>query len=406
MNLHIGLVLVALLGTFLAAANECPNRYYCHTAEIKYRSFDAMAGFYLNSTNHVIKSFPAVSNQSCIQECVRIPQCKSANHHLPVNASDMICDLIDGNRWSNASLLQERKNSTHFFVMSACASNPCKNGATCISLDQEASYKCACKDSNFTTTIHGTHCETLKVAEKTAQVYYKFDSQAPIDRITSKTFSKSGDIKILSVPDRKSPVLYLPGKSGSYGSFSGYSSVCHGYTLACRSSPNNGLSVSFWFKLSKRGQEKVVQSVCSTAHKITLAASTRSISSYSGFEVLLNGCTSNAATVTVRDQTSRCIATWGNGTDPSLQTWTHFMFTYSYVSGLIIYIDGVAVKQAAVTSVTTAASYHSHVDFGYQGAGDFEAYIDRFAAWYNLLTPADVSFLYNHGKKEESFSQN
>ena len=124
MKLHIGLVLVALLGTFLAAADVCPNRYYCDNAEIRYRSFDAMVGFYLNSTNHIIKSFPIVSNQSCIQECVRTTGCKSANYHLPVNASDMICDLIDGNRWSNASLLQERKNSTHFFVMVVYLTKP------------------------------------------------------------------------------------------------------------------------------------------------------------------------------------------------------------------------------------------------------------------------------------------
>ena len=53
-------------------------------------------------------------------------------------------------------------NHDFFHLQNSCASSPCKHGATCISLDQEASYKCACVQGNLTTTIHGSHCETVK----------------------------------------------------------------------------------------------------------------------------------------------------------------------------------------------------------------------------------------------------
>ena len=99
-----------------AFAVDCPSRHYCHTAEVKYRAFNELPGAYLNSTSHLLKTFSANTSRNCMQECTRTENCQSANYYSPVNASEMSCDLIDGNKWSNASLLVKRENSTHFFI--------------------------------------------------------------------------------------------------------------------------------------------------------------------------------------------------------------------------------------------------------------------------------------------------
>ena len=99
-----------------AFAVECPSRHYCHTAEVKYRAFNELPGAYLNSTSHLLKTFSANTSRNCMQECTRTENCQSANYYTAANASEMSCDLIDGNKWSNASLLVKRENSTHFFI--------------------------------------------------------------------------------------------------------------------------------------------------------------------------------------------------------------------------------------------------------------------------------------------------
>ena len=99
-----------------AFANSCPNRHYCHTPEVKYRAFNTLHGMYLNSTSYVLKSFQSSTSRNCMQECTRTENCQSANYYTPANASEMSCDLIDGNKWSNASLLVKRNNSTHYYI--------------------------------------------------------------------------------------------------------------------------------------------------------------------------------------------------------------------------------------------------------------------------------------------------
>ena len=100
----------------ITEAISCLNRHYCDTKEAKYRAFSALADTYLNSTDHVIRSMPMKDQLGCKRECVRISGCQSSNHFQLINSSAMMCDLIAGNRWSNASKLIPRKNSTHFFI--------------------------------------------------------------------------------------------------------------------------------------------------------------------------------------------------------------------------------------------------------------------------------------------------
>ena len=97
-------------------AGSCPNRQYCDAAEIKYRSFSVDFDSFLNSKDHTIKTIAANSTQTCMQECTRTPGCQSGNHFQPSSPDGMSCDLINANKWSNASLYQTRIGSTHFFV--------------------------------------------------------------------------------------------------------------------------------------------------------------------------------------------------------------------------------------------------------------------------------------------------
>ena len=101
----------------VALADDCPSRHYCHTPEVKYRAFHELPGAYLNSTDHVMKTFPANTSRKCMQACTQTQYCQSANHYQNANETEMSCDLIEGNKWSNASLLVKRGNSTHYFVM-------------------------------------------------------------------------------------------------------------------------------------------------------------------------------------------------------------------------------------------------------------------------------------------------
>ena len=107
--------LLVIAGTLLA--DNCPSRHYCHTPEIKYRAFNELPGAYLNSTDKIMKTFPANTSRKCMLECTHTPNCQSANYYQKDNATEMICDLIQSNKWSNASLLVKRVKSTHYFVM-------------------------------------------------------------------------------------------------------------------------------------------------------------------------------------------------------------------------------------------------------------------------------------------------
>ena len=98
-------------------AFNCPSRHYCHTSEIKYRAFHELPGAYLNSTDYIMKTFTANTSRKCMQACTRTQYCQSANHYQIKNKVEMSCDLIQGNKWSNASLLVKRENSTHYFIM-------------------------------------------------------------------------------------------------------------------------------------------------------------------------------------------------------------------------------------------------------------------------------------------------
>ena len=100
----------------LTSCFKCPNRHFCHSPEIKYRAFSALSGSYLNSTGYVIRTFQEENALNCKTTCLATPGCQSTNHYIGFNTSDMYCDLMRGNRWSNASSLIQRASSTHYFI--------------------------------------------------------------------------------------------------------------------------------------------------------------------------------------------------------------------------------------------------------------------------------------------------
>ena len=109
------LPLVLLAVRCAAAVDTCPNRNYCQTSEIKYRSFEKLRNTYFNSTN-VVKSSAITDQTTCLRDCTTSPKCQSINHYLKTNTTEMMCDLVDGNRWSNATDIIPRQNSTHFYI--------------------------------------------------------------------------------------------------------------------------------------------------------------------------------------------------------------------------------------------------------------------------------------------------
>ena len=99
-----------------AEAISCPNRHYCDTKEVKYRAFSALNDAYLHSTGHVIRNLPIKNRLDCKRECVRTSGCQSSNYFQKINSNVMMCEIMAGNRWSNASRLIRKMNSTHFFI--------------------------------------------------------------------------------------------------------------------------------------------------------------------------------------------------------------------------------------------------------------------------------------------------
>jgi len=382
-----------------AFANICPSRHYCHTAEVKYRAFHELPGAYLNSTDYIMKTFTANTSRKCMQACTRTQYCQSANHYQKVNEAEMSCDLIQGNKWSNVSLLVKRGNSTHYFIMNSCASNPCKHGGTCISLDQEASYKCACVDGNYTTTIHGANCETVKMAENTSDVYFRFDTKTPVNlQKLATTLHVTGSAKIVNVPDKRKTdhVLYLPGISSSYAYFSGFGNGCPMRIDNCESSPAYGLTVSFWFRLPKRYQYKYRTSSCSHSIYNRVVQSSTS-SSQQGFMVTFGGCSNDAFIVYINSYTQSWTLSWGNASDPFWSgNWSNLAFTFLQSEGIVLYVNGAEVKKQTSPSYhgSGLTSYGSYIYMGYEAAASFESYIDDLIIWFKRLTPADISFSY------------
>ena len=110
------IILTMVFRNTFAQDFSCPNHHYCDTIEIKYRAFSGLNDTYLNSSEHVIHRLPVKAQIDCKRQCVHTSGCQSSNHFQPMNSSVMMCELIAGNRWSNASSLIPRKNSTHFFI--------------------------------------------------------------------------------------------------------------------------------------------------------------------------------------------------------------------------------------------------------------------------------------------------
>lgn len=400
MRMTITAILLVIATTASSVlADECPNRNYCHTPGIKYRSFQQMPGMFLNSTNYVLRTFQTNTSGNCLNECTRTENCQSTNYYLETNKTVMSCDLINGNKWSNASLLVSKENSTHNFIEGPCSSNPCENGGTCISRDQENKYTCACIDGNFTTTIHGSHCETVKAAEKTADAFINFEQHPVINvvRPTGSSFYTYGSSKKVPFPDSKSNVLYLPGISGSYSRFSGVSG-CPMSISSCFSSPNTGLTVSFWFRILKRSQSKFSTSSCQSVYT-PLVHTTSHISSYRGFRVTLYGCRKDAIFVSARDYGRSISMMWGNAYNETLySTWSHFAFTLHNSQGLAMYFNGEEVaRKTSFTGQSGLSSTLSYLEFGNSAAGNLEVYMDEMSMWFQNLLPTDIKFVYQKG---------
>lgn len=117
---------------------------------------------------------------------------------------------------------------------------------------------------------------------------------------------------------------------------------------SCFSSPNTGLTVSFWFRILKRSQSKFSTSSCQSVYT-PLVHTTSHISSYRGFRVTLYGCRKDAIFVGARDYGRSITMMWGNAYNETLySTWSHFAFTLHTSQGLAMYFNGEEVARKTV----------------------------------------------------------
>jgi len=259
-------------------------------------------------------------------------------------------------------------------------------------------------DSNFTTTIHGANCEIVKLAENTSDVYFRFDTETPVNlQKAGNSFYKTGNAKIIHVPDKenKNGVLYLPGISGSYAYISGFGSGCPMKIDECQSTPAYGLTVSFWFKLLKRYQHTFRMPSCGSSHYNKVIQSSESYSKQ-GFTVIFRGCIQGAFRVNVRSYSQTWDLTWGNTADAIWsRNWTNMAFTFLQSEGIVLYINGAEVKrQTSYSGEGVTSSYGSYIYMGKQAAGNLELYMDDLIIWFKRLISADVEFAYQRRRMD------
>ena len=107
-NVLITLAAVAAL----VNGSICPNRYYCHTHEVKYGAFKMLNNTYVNVT---VVSTIAVSHwTNCTRACIRMAGCESVNIYSHDNLDH--CELLSGNMMTNTSSLTTRLGSRHYYL--------------------------------------------------------------------------------------------------------------------------------------------------------------------------------------------------------------------------------------------------------------------------------------------------
>ena len=108
------------------------------------------------------------------------------------------------------------------------------------------------------------------------------------------------------------------------------------------------MTVSVWFQLLKRSQQRFSTSSC-TSVSIYIAESTTSISSQQGFRIRINGCMQDAIQVQVRDYSYLWTASWGNSSLESWsKQWQNIAFTYRYSGSVTLYFNGEEVSKQTV----------------------------------------------------------
>ena len=119
----------------------------------------------------------------------------------------------------------------------------------------------------------------------------------------------------------------------------------------CESSPNYGLTVSFWFRLLKRSQSRFSTSSCENV-KNPIVESSASDTSTQGFRVSIRGCKQEAIRVHIRSYSQTWLLTWGNATQESWsKQWSNVIFTFRQSEGITLYFNGEEVKKQTVRDI-------------------------------------------------------
>ena len=109
---------------------------------------------------------------------------------------------------------------------------------------------------------------------------------------------------------------------------------------------NDGLSVSFWFRILKRALS--VNNACKDRYNEVARTSTN-VSSHFGMVVFVNSCAHDAIKVSIRDTRRLYSLSCGSTCGSTMrQGWSHFMFTFSRSKGIVMFINGVQVAMKTV----------------------------------------------------------
>jgi hypothetical protein len=190
---------------------------------------------------------------------------------------------------------------------------------------------------------------------------------------------------------------YFPGTPGGKFSttsvqYNGTNSVSSGTTVFNNFERTDSFSISFWLRLISLANQQMFINDKADSGTNTRGWAIRQFTAASG--VLQFELVSSAASALKLATTNPVLAT---------NVWNHIVCTYngtSTVAGMLIYVN--AVSQALTTvqnnlTTTIIPNIQFNVGAANNASGVTNGYIDEVSVWNTVLTPTQITNIYNAG---------
>ncbi|XP_057302227.1 uncharacterized protein LOC130636503 isoform X2 [Hydractinia symbiolongicarpus] len=296
-----------------SVASTCESKFKCKeektSAIFAYISMSKLDNTKLNGS--ILSTHYVESEAKCNKLCAMDDGCFSTNVG-PNNVSSLICEILDGDRYTNASSLVNMTGWLHFTAASKCDSNPCNpRYEKCLPHHGNHSYTCVVSDPYYRPLINFTFDENLNCSGCNALAFWRTGTR-------------------INVPDRITKVLYLKqlidvaGLGSNIRAEGCLKDLLSAFPDNCDS---DGFVFSFWYKTFKRswlGSAVVFQTY------------------YNGFDFTLGErFADNTGLWNISFKTENYIYRFNNYNGPDATQWIHFLFKFDIANDLFsVFVNG------------------------------------------------------------------